>query len=177
MNILVLNGSPRKDGNTAIMVDEFIRGAQSSGNKVVKFNLGELKIGPCMGCGHCKTHHGECAQSDDMDQIRKALAVADMIVFASPVYWANFTGHMKIVMDRLYAEGMKFHPTCAALLLDSHSPGVFAAIETIYDSICSFLNWENKGIISISGMTEIGDMRKAPEFAEVFNLGKSIIPH
>ena len=107
MNILVLNGSPRKKGNTEIMADAFIKGALEQGHQVEKVNLGHMKIAPCLACEFCFTHNGVCVQKDDMAEILDKVDNADMIVFASPIYWFSISAQLKAAIDRLYARAKK----------------------------------------------------------------------
>ena len=83
MKIVVLNGSPRKGGNTEIMTQAFTKGAEKKGHEVVNLPVGTMKIRGCMACEYCFSHNGECAQKDDMTQVYAELKDADMVVFAS----------------------------------------------------------------------------------------------
>ena len=67
--ILILSGSPRKGGNSDILCDEFLRGAQGAGHKVKKVRVAEKKVAPCSGCYYCSTHGGACVHKDDMADI------------------------------------------------------------------------------------------------------------
>ena len=102
MKIVVLNGSPRKGGNTEIMTQAFTKGAEKKGHEVVNLPVGTMKIRGCMACEYCFSHNGECAQKDDMTQVYAELKDADMVVFASPIYWFDITAQLKAVIDRLY---------------------------------------------------------------------------
>ena len=107
MKIITFNGSPRgKRGNTCIMVEEFLKGAQESGAQVEQVLLSEKKIGHCLGCFNCwlKTP-GECVIKDDMTLLLEQLLVADVVVFATPLYVDNVTGLMKNFMDRILPLG------------------------------------------------------------------------
>ena len=85
-NILVISSSPRRHGNSSILCDEFINGAEEAGNKTEKIYLADLKIYPCKGCGVCSTT-GKCVQKDDMKDLLAKMAAADAIVLATPVYF------------------------------------------------------------------------------------------
>ncbi|MEG1492239.1 MAG: flavodoxin family protein [Oscillospiraceae bacterium] len=175
MNILVISGSPRKGGNTEIMVDAFADGAKESGNEVTIKKMSALTVAPCHACEYCFAHDGVCVQKDDMAEILAAVDVADMIVFASPIYWFGMSAQTKAVIDRLYAFARHgFHPRYTALLLDSMSPGVFEGAIAEYKATNSYLKWEDKGIITISGMGEKGSMAKSDQLESVRALGKSI---
>lgn len=175
MKIVVLNGSPRKHGNTEIMADAFIRGARESGHDVVKFDLGAMKIGACRACEYCFSHNGECVQKDDMTEVLAAVDTADMMVFASPIYWFAMSAQIKLAIDRFYARGMiGFHPTKAALLLDAHSDGVFDSAVAQYKGINDYLKWQDMGVITVSGMEKKGDIEKSPKLKEAYELGKNL---
>lgn len=175
MNILVISGSPRVGGNTEIMVDAFVEGAKENGNEVMVKKLSSLHVAPCKSCEYCFTHDGACVQKDDMAEIIAAVNEADMIVFASPIYWFGMSAQTKAVIDRLYALAKKgFHPRYTALLLDSGSPGVYDGPIAEYKATGSYLHWEDKGIITISGMSAKGDMKDSVELCKVRAFGKSL---
>ena len=102
-NILILSGSPRKGGNSDLLCDEFLRGAQESGNKVEKIFLRNKKIGYCNACYYCKKSGGKCTIQDDMSEILDKMQAADVIVLASPVYFYSIDAQMKAVIDRSVA--------------------------------------------------------------------------
>lgn len=175
MNILVISGSPRKGGNTDIMAETFAESARSARNQVVIKNAGALTVSPCLACEYCFAHDGQCVQKDDMADILAEVDKADMIVFASPIYWFSMTAQIKAVIDRLYARAQKgFHAKSTALLLNAMSDGVFTAAIAQYKDTNGYLAWEDKGIITVSGMDDKGSMKDAPELAEVRKLGESL---
>ena len=84
--IIILNGSPRKNGNTSALTAEFRKGAEEAGNEVTEFFLSKMKIGGCLGCWHGgKDPEHPCTQRDDMEQIYPAYKEADVVVLASPL--------------------------------------------------------------------------------------------
>ena len=89
MKILVLNGSPRPNGNTAAMVAAFKDGAEGAGHEVKVVRVYEKKIGACLACEYChEKSNGICVQDDDMQEIYEAMKETDMLVLASPIhYW------------------------------------------------------------------------------------------
>ena len=95
-NIVLLSGSPRKDGNTDKLASAFIEGAESSGKTVKTFRVADMKIGGCVGCKVCFKQGGVCVQKDDMTQIIDVLRKADTIVFASPVYFFCHVGTIEV---------------------------------------------------------------------------------
>lgn len=102
--VLILSGSPRKGGNSDLLCDEFLRGAQESGNEVQKIFVRSKKIAPCNACYYCRDHGGKCALNDDMSEILDAMQAADVIVMASPVYFYIFLLHA-VVLSPCHAVG------------------------------------------------------------------------
>lgn len=176
MNILVISGSPRKGGNTEIMAETFAKGAIENGHDVAIKKLSTLKVAPCIACKYCLTSGGVCSQKDDMTEILEAVDSADMLVFASPIYWFNISGQLKCTIDRMYARGkVGFHHKYVALLLNSGAPGVYDAAIAQYKATNSYLKWEDKGIITIAGMEDKGSVNDSKKLQEVFEFGKSIL--
>lgn len=101
--VLILEGSARRNGNTANLSKEFERGTIENGQQVRKIYLQGLKISACLGCNHCRKNIGECVQKDDMTDINKKIMEADVVVFASPVYFYSWSAQIKAVIDRTYA--------------------------------------------------------------------------
>ena len=104
MKILILNGSPRPNGNTKQMIDAFCEGLNQAGHEWNVVNVARLNIHGCLACEYC--HHegnGQCAQKDDMQRIYDLLADANMLILASPIYYHGISGQLKCVIDRFYA--------------------------------------------------------------------------
>ena len=175
MHIVVLSGSPRKNGNTAIMVEAFKEGAESAGNTVEVLGVGSMKIAGCKACRYCFEHDGACVNDDDMTDVYNALKKADMMVLASPVYWFDVTSQLKCAIDRLYAfGGPGFSFSKVALLLNSQSPNVYTAATAAYKDMNAYLKWEDQGIITICGMEEKGSMADSSELPKVREFGASL---
>lgn len=175
MNIVVLSGSPRKGANTDIMVEAFAETAREGGHTVEVIRVASKKIAGCLGCQYCFTHEGACVQRDDMIGVVESLQDADMVVFASPIYWFDITAQEKAAIDRLYAfcaTGFPFTKT--ALLLDSHCEGVYDAVIAMYKSTCAYCKWEDQGIVTISGMTERDSMASSPKLEEVREFARKL---
>lgn len=133
MKILVLQGSARKQGHTAALVQAFAEGACEVGHDVTIMDVADMDIHGCTGCEWCHTQgDGQCVQRDDMQQIYPLYDAADMIVIASPIYYGSFTGQMHCAIHRTYALGKPANCTKMAMILDSGASGVYAAAERIY---------------------------------------------
>ncbi len=170
MKIVVLNGSPRPKGNTAALIDAFKEGAESKGHEVSVLPVGTMKIGGCKGCEYCHTKgNGACVQKDDMAEVYPALAEAEMLVLASPVYYFGLTGQLQSVVSRFYAV-MAPAAKKWALLLTSGSPNVYGAIEAQYKGILNFIQAEDLGVFEYDGK-KVGT---EAAFAEVKAFGASL---
>lgn len=99
MKIIAFLGSPRKDGNSGLLLREAIRGIEESGLKVQIFNLNEMNISPCQSCGGCEDT-GVCIFHDDMAQIHAAIREASRIILASPIFFFGVSAQVKIMIDR-----------------------------------------------------------------------------
>ena len=104
MNILIFHGSPRKKGNTSLLVEAVIEGARqdNSHGKTELIHLPQLDIHPCIGCGTCE-REGNCIFEDDMQALYEKIDRADRIVIASPIYFYSVTAQTKLFIDRCQA--------------------------------------------------------------------------
>ena len=108
--ILVISTSPRKGGNSDALADAFVRGAQEAGNQVEKVTLYDKTIGFCRGCLTCQST-GHCVIRDDAAAIARKMGAADVIAFATPIYYYGMCGQMKTMLDRanpLFAADYQF---------------------------------------------------------------------
>ena len=108
MRVVVLHGSPRRGGNSDTLSEHFVNGVKKTGDvEVFDFILNDMNISPCQGCESCMTSEGhKCVIDDDMHQIYSVFADADIVVWATPMYWGYMTAQMKIALDRMEALAM-----------------------------------------------------------------------
>lgn len=178
--IVVLNGSPRKKGNTSALVREFTKGAESAGHTVTEFFLDSMNIHGCKGCfgGH-GSKDCPCVQQDDMNKIYPVVRECDVIVLATPLYYWNMSGQIRTAIDRLFAleEGggnlLRGHDRASALLMAAEGNG-FEDVLPYYDHLMEHLKWKNLGHVLAGGNGAVGDIEGKPELIEAFELGKSI---
>ena len=100
--VVVISSSPRKGGNSDTLCDEFVKGAKEAGNDAVKYFLEEIEFGSCKACMRCKTPERECYQDDQISIILDDMMEADVIVYATPIYYYEMTGTLKMFFDRCY---------------------------------------------------------------------------
>ncbi|MDO4305553.1 MAG: flavodoxin family protein [Eubacteriales bacterium] len=177
--IIVLNGSPRKNGNTSALVKAFAEGAESAGNSVTEFFLDRMNIHGCKGCfGGGKNPDSPCVQKDDMDKIYPVYKEADIVVLATPLYYWTISGQLKCAFDRLFAvaecDPDYRNPKKDSILIMAAEGYGFEESEYWYDRLEKHLGWKNLGKILCGGVMAVGDVEGRSELKEAYELGKSI---
>lgn len=176
MNILVITGSPRKNGNSNTLATNFIQGAKEAGHTVHRFDAGLSKVHPCTACNSCNMD-GPCIFDDDFNFVREHIITADLVALASPMYYFGFSAQLKSVIDRFYAINGQIHVRKKAVLMVTyadHSDKKERPIRTHYDMLLDYLGWENAGIIIAPGMWPIGAINNSPFPKQAYELGKKL---
>lgn len=175
--VLILSGSPRKGGNSDLLCDEFMRGAQESGNEVEKIRVAEKNVAPCKGCYYCKRSGGQCVSKDDMGEILQKMIDADVLVLASPVYFYSVDAQLKAVIDRTVARWLEvknkefyYIATCADTEKESCDT-TFACFRGYADCVEGA---KEMGVIYGTGVYERGEIRNTPAFAQAYEMGKKV---
>lgn len=152
--ILILNGSPRKNGKTASLINAFVEGAESAGNEVNNMYLNSMKIKGCLACEKCSQNGGDCVQKDDMETVTEAFEWADVVVFASPQFWGTITGQLKIVIDRLYAVqhkiGFPNFKKETAFIMTARGDNYQFALD-FYNIFVNLMGWKDHGKVLGAG--------------------------
>lgn len=175
--ILVLSGSPRKGGNSDLLCDEFMRGAEESGNAVEKIWIHGKKIGYCRACYYCKNHSGECCVKDDMSEVLQKMLDADVLVLASPVYFYSVNAQMKVVIDRTVARWLEFKNKEFYYIMTSaedEKHTMDCTLECFRGVAACFEGSKEKGVICGKGVYEKGEIRDTPYMRQAYEMGKSI---
>lgn len=174
-NILILSSSPRKNGNSDILCEQFIKGAKESGHNTEKIYISDLKINYCKGCEVCNTT-GECVQKDEMEKIYEKLLKADVIVFATPVYFYSMCGQMKVFIDRLvpiYTKLLNKEVYIIVTAWDSEKANLNSTLEAIRGLTRDCMEGTiEKGVILGSGSAEKGEVEKTPAYLEAYEMGR-----
>lgn len=194
-SVLVLNGSPRREGNTAALVAAFAEGAERAGHAVARFDVALMDVAPCRGClGGGADASSPCVQKDDMDAVYAAYRAADVVVLASPMYCWSFTAQMKAVLDRLFAlmeAGMRAAAAggeaaaaaaaeaggkeCALLMpAEEDTERNFAPVVSYYETLCERMGWRDAGRVLVGGVYRTGDIAGNPALDEARALGASL---
>ncbi len=178
VEVLMINGSHRTDGNTAILLSYIEKGATSQGGDVEHIRLSNLTLKPCTHCLKC-TKTGQCKLNDDIEIIIQAGQKARNIVLGTPVSYWFISSLMKLMLDRkiLYEKGI-FENTgiVFAILMGSEQDKTLSCMLNILMRIVRHGKMIFKGKLIASGVLEIGDLDKLDDFKdEAIRLGQSII--
>lgn len=170
MKILILNGSPRQNGNTSFALAAIADGiSENTQHDVELINVTRLKIGGCVACEGCKKSGSDCVMKDDTKTVIDKIYAADALIFGSPVYYFGISAQLKAVLD-------KFHSRSAMFKEQSKKLGVVAIgeeevedkqYELIHDQfrcVCKYLGWENAFNFSYSAGAP-DDLRKSSSAA------------
>lgn len=176
MKILVITGSPRKNGNSATLADHFIKGAKEAGHEVVRFDAAFKKVHPCIACNSCGMN-GPCVFKDDFEFVREHIIGADCVVFATPMYYFGISAQLKAVIDRFYAINGSIHvPKKAVLLMTYANTAASEAvpIKSHYEVLLKYLGWTDAGQVIAPGVWPVGAIRHTGFPEQAYRLGKSI---
>ena len=149
MNILILQGSPRANGNTAWMAEEYKKAAEAAGHQVTLVNVSRKKIAGCMACGYCRGKgNGACIQKDDMQELYPLMAEAEVLVLAAPIYYFTLCAQIQAPIQRMYCVNKPAKLKKIALLMSSYSPNVYDGAVAEVRDICNYWSVENMGYVS-----------------------------
>ena len=176
MKILILTGSPRKNGNSATLADHFAQGAREAGHEVARFDAAFRKVHPCIGCNSCGMN-GPCVFKDDFEFVREHLVSADCVVFATPMYYFGISAQLKAVIDRFYAINGSIHVSKKAVLLMTYANTAASEavpIKSHYEVLLKYLGWTDAGQVIAPGVWPVGAVEHTPYPEQAYRLGKSI---
>ncbi len=176
MKILVITGSPRKNGNSNTLADNFIKGAQEAGHSVVRFDSAFKKVHPCIACNKCGMN-GQCVFKDDFEFIRNNIVDADAVVFVSPMYYFGISAQIKAVIDRFYAINGQIHVSKKAALIMTYADTSTKEAQPIinhYETLLNYLGWSDAGKVIASGVWTAGDINHTQYPKQAYELGKKI---
>lgn len=171
MQVLILNGSPIKGGNTDSLCESFKQGAIESGHGVEKIYLNDLHIEPYRG--------GEnTPYSDQMKIVFEGIKKSHILVIASPLYWMSFSAQIKIIMDRLsitFKDDLS-HKKSALLVAGASPQNDLEATILPYYKLCfiTSLGWEDLGCVLAGGVFAPGDVKNTSYLKQAYELGKSL---
>lgn len=177
MKIVVLTGSPRRNGNSACLAEQFIKGAEEQGHEVFRFDCAFQNVEPCRACNRCGMD-GPCVINDDFGLVRQRIIDADMVVFATPMCYFGVSAQMKRVIDRFYAINgqIKGHYKKTAFLMTyaNTAPEEAEAMLSHYRTLLNYLGWESVGEVVAFGVWTAGSICRTGYPEQAYRLGKSL---
>ena len=156
MKIVIINGSARR-GNTLTAIDAFIKGA-SEKNEIEIIQPDRLHIAPCKGCGVCQCYKG-CIDQDDTNPTIDKITAADVILFATPVYWWGMSAQLKLIIDKCYCRGLQLKNKKVGTIVVGGSPVdsiQYELIDKQFDCMAKYLSWDM--LFQIVGSTEANSL-------------------
>lgn len=177
--IVVITGSPRKNGNSFAMTDTFIKAAEAKGHTVTRFDAAMMHVGGCHACETCFQSGKACSYDDDFNKIAPVIETADAVVFTMPVYWYTMPAQIKGVIDKLFsfmAGGKDIVGKECALITccEEEDLSVMDGVRIPYERSAALMKWKSVGEVLIPGVLNAGDIaktdgcQKAAALAEAF---------
>jgi len=179
--ILAVVGSPRRGGNTDLLVSRIAEGAQAAGARVDVVRLGELQIRECDGCHACWKGQS-CSKKDDMLALYPKIAASEVVVFGTPVYWYGPTALMKAFIDRfVYFNGETNRPmirgkrAAVAIVLEETQEQTWRPVLEFFERSLAYLEMKPAGTVVVPGVGKKGEILQQPQrLEEAYRLGTSL---
>lgn len=175
--ILIISTSPRKGGNSDTLAHEFERGAREAGHETEFVNLCDKSIAFCRGCLTC-VGTNRCVIKDDADAIVEKMHDADVVVWATPVYYYSVSGQMKTMIDRanpLYDTDYRFTETYLLAAAAEDEAEVVNGAKTVLQGWTDcFERLSFKGTVFAGGVNNRGDIANHPALAEAYEMGHKV---
>ena len=175
--VVIVTSSPRKNGNSEILAQKFAEGAKSAGNEVKTIAVRDIGLKFCTGCLYCNTHD-QCVLDDGMNALYESFQNADVLVFATPVYYYSVCGQLKTLLDRLnplYVRNNQFKDVyLLATAADDDESAMDSAVKDIQGWIDCFDGVTLKGVIRGIGVTEKGEINATAFPGQAFEAGKNV---
>lgn len=173
-NVLIISGSPRKNGNSEMLCDAFAAGAAAAGKNVEKISLAGKKIGFCTACYACSS--GGCPQKDDAPAIIQKMLTADVIVLATPVYFFTMCAQLKALIDRsvmVYPKitGKKFYYLMT--MAETNEKDFVGTIEALRGFVACCENSQECGMICVPGVYAKGAIAGNPALEKAHSMGEN----
>lgn len=179
MKITVISGSPHKEGTSAVLVNKFIRGAEEAGHEVYRFDAAYRSVHPCMACDKCLADGGRCVYQDDMTELSEKIIGSDAVIFASPIYYNDICGQLKVTIDRFYAKDAEMKGAKKTALLLSFGDDTMEAVEGVvgnFKAMIGYFGWKlaGPGVVAAVGCSTADDVKKTSIPQKAYELGKNI---
>ena len=188
--ILIILGGGRKKGNTAQLVDAFMKGAMEAGHATELISLNQLQVNGCIGCNACR-YGKPCVQKDDFNSLVPKILEADLLVFASPLYFWTISSKIKAFIERFYCIAQKDdnpplgryekYPVHDCALLMTSADDFFWTFEQAVSyyqfTMVNYIGFHNKGMLLAGGCGDTNGrpgIGKTDHLMEAYEFGKRI---
>ncbi|MDE7220160.1 MAG: flavodoxin family protein [Oscillospiraceae bacterium] len=163
--IVVITGSPRKNGNSFAMTDAFIQAAEAKGHQITRFDAAMKNVGGCHACETCFKTGKACSFDDDFNTIAPAVLEADAVVFTMPVYWYSIPAQIKGVIDKLFSfvvGGRDISGKECAMIVccEEDDLSVMDGVRIPLERSAALLKWHMVGEVLVPGVLNEGDVNK-----------------
>ncbi len=176
-NIVIVNSTPRTGGNSEILAQEFARGATEAGHCVKQITVRSLGLKFCTGCLFCQSH-GKCVLNDGMNALYESVQQADVLVFATPVYFYSVCGQLKTFLDRLnplYPRKNRFNEVyLLATAAEREESAIDCCVSDIQGWIDCFDGVVLKDVLRGVGAHGKGEILKTEFPARAYEMGKNV---
>ena len=177
MKATIITGSPHKKGTSALLADEFIRGAQEAGWDTYRFDAAFEKVAPCLGCDCCRIGAAPCVQKDAIQKLTPELLASQAVALVTPLYYFGFSAQIKTVIDRFYANSYKLTGGKKVFLLatayDSND-WTMSALTAHYETLARYMEWEDAGRVLAVGCGARTDIERSRFPQDAYQLGRSL---
>lgn len=177
MKVTIITGSPHKKGTSALLADEFIRGAREAGWDTYRFDAAFEKVAPCLGCDRCGIGAAPCVQKDATQTLMPELLSSQAVALVTPLYYFGFSAQIKTVIDRFYANSYKLTGGKKVFLLatayDSND-WTMTALTTHYETLARYMQWQDSGRVLAVGCGARPDIERSRFPEEAYRLGHSL---
>jgi len=169
--IVVLTGSPRKNGNSFAMTDAFIKVAEAKGHTITRFDAADLTVSGCTACETCYQSGKACSIDDDFNKLAPSIEEADAVVFTAPLYWYTFPAQLKAVIDKFFAlycgkRGVG-NKECALISCCAEDDvAVMDGIVFAYKHTTELMEWKSVGEVLVPSVHNPGDIQKTDGIAQ-----------
>lgn len=175
--IIVVSSTLRKGGNSDRLADEFAKGATDAGNSVERINIRDIDLKFCIGCLSC-VNTRKCVLHDGMNELYDRIQNADILVFATPIYYYEMAGQLKTFLDRLnplFTRENKFKSVyLLASAAEDEETAMDRAVIGLQGWIECFEGVELAGVVKAIGVTDVGEIEGNKSLAEAYEMGRKI---
>ena len=168
--IVVITGSPRKNGNSFAMTDAFIKAAEKNGHSITRYDAADMEIKGCTACESCFQAEKACIFDDDFNSMVPAIEEADVVVLTTPLYWYTFPAQLKAVIDKFFAlyNGQRAigNKECAFMACCAERVECMEGICFAYKHTVELMGWKSVREVLVPSVHMPGDIYKTDGIAQ-----------